>query len=78
MSHSLVLKMLCASAAEDGCTNEQVVLDAVHSDDPGDPNKQWTTWTPMAHLTIAINNPAAKGVVKPGKQYMVTLTECED
>lgn len=55
--------------------SEELRLTAVYSDDPENPNAQWSKWTPGGDLSLTINNPAAIGKVPEG-EYMVYVVPC--
>lgn len=69
-------KFKCVSAAEDGCENEVVRLEAVTDD--CEENKSWSKYTPGGDLTLWINNPPAKGKLEPGKEYFLDITPAEE
>lgn len=76
---TLRLKMTVRSVnrVADGIGNisqEELLLDAVYSNDPGSANAQWSKWTPSATLTMTISNPGAFGRVLPGQFVFVDLT----
>lgn len=52
---------------------EQVRLDAVYSDDPENPNHQWSKWTPSGQLDLLITNPDAQRYLQPGVEYIVEI-----
>lgn len=56
---------------------ERVEMSAVYSEDSDDPNAEWSKATPGGSLMLNVNNPAAHGRVKPGKQYFVFVVEAD-
>ncbi len=66
-------KFRCTSVQTSG-ENEQVSLMAVYSDDPNDPNKQWSKWTPSGSVMLTINNPDAQGKFKTNEEYFLDFT----
>lgn len=66
-----------SSAVKDTGGNEMVVLNAVYSQDPNDPNHEWSKYTPWGELRMNISNPPAQGQLVPGKEYYLTIEEAE-
>ena len=60
---------------KDGIQSEIVTLSAVYSSDPESENWSYSQATPSANLTMFINNHAAFGFFKEGKQYKLTFEE---
>jgi len=58
-----------------GLVTERIRLNAVHSTDPGDPNRDWSLASPTGELTLSIQNPEAMGYIKPGREYRVTIEQ---
>ncbi len=68
-----------ASGIGSGTTGEQVKLAAVYGgNDPNDPNKAWSKWTPSGQLTLHITNPDAVGQFEPGKTYFLDITPADE
>lgn len=58
-----------------GLANEQIILKAVYTDDPDDPNFSYSQATPSAELTMMITNPEAFGYLEPGAVYNVEISK---
>lgn len=54
------------------CIAEEIALSAVHGN-TGTVNAEWSKYTPSAHLTMYVTNPAAFGKVAPGQFFFVDL-----
>ena len=50
---------------------ETVEFSAIYSDDPDDPNYEWSEATPSGSITMRISNPDAWEYFKPGLVYGV-------
>lgn len=78
MSNAVLrLKMSVSSVkrvadAQGNIQSEEIGLNAVYGPE-GSPNAQWSKWTPMASLSMTVNNPAAFGKVLPGQFFFVDL-----
>lgn len=57
---------------------EHVQLSAVYSEDSGDPNAEWSKATPGGSLQLNVNNPAAHGRVKPGREYYIFIVAADE
>jgi hypothetical protein len=57
--------------------SETAKLTAVCEDKPGDENTRFNKATPSGSISITIDNPAAQGVLVPGKQFYVDFTPAE-
>jgi hypothetical protein len=53
--------------------SEEIGLNAVYSNVEGSANAQWSKYTPVASLTMTVNNPLAFGRVLPGQFLFVDL-----
>lgn len=51
-----------------------VILIAVPSKGPGDPNLKWALATPSGKLTMTIHNPDAFDTFEPGATYKLKVT----
>lgn len=40
-------------------------------------NAQWSKFTPNGNLEMVISNPAAQGLIQPGREYFLDLREAE-
>ena len=67
-----IAKFFCSSVKVYSET-EEVILGAVYSDDPANPNHQWSKWTPSGILNINISNPDAQGQFIEGQEYMIRI-----
>lgn len=56
---------------------ESFIASAVYSDDPSNPNHQWSQATPSGTLQLLISNPAAQGKLKVGQQFFIDLIAAE-
>lgn len=54
-----------------------VVLTAVYTTDPDDPNHSWSKYTPTGQIFMTITNPAAHSQFELGKTYFVDFTKAE-
>lgn len=54
-------------------SQEDVVLEAVYSDDPEDPNFTYSEATPQGSLTLTITNKDAFGFFEPGADYNIEI-----
>lgn len=76
---NITAKMRCALVEKKpGSDYETVRLDAVYSDDPANPNHQWSKWTPSGSAELSISNPVAQGVFKEGQEYLLTFAPVEE
>jgi rubredoxin len=73
---SIRAKFQC-KAADMQHGNEMVVLGAVYSDKQGDPNHEWSLYTPWGELRMSISNPSAQGQLEPGKEYFIDISEAD-
>ena len=55
-------------------TSEKVVLQAVYSSDPANPNHSYSQATPQARVELLISNANAWGFFKPGHSYDAAFT----
>lgn len=69
-------KFVCHSVTKDSSGNEIVTLGAVYGKDGSD-NAQWSKFTPCGQLSMTISNPAAQGMIQPGKEYFLNITAAE-
>lgn len=60
-----------------GGEGEFARLEAVYSDDPANPNHEWSKYTPGGQLTMTVNNPNAVGFFKPGQEYYLDIHPVE-
>jgi len=77
-ANMLRLKMSVASvkSCADGNgnkTSEEITMHAVYGD-KGTANAQWSKWTPVAGLSMTINNPEAFGKLLPGQFVFCDLS----
>lgn len=56
---------------------KQVILRAVYSDDPENPNHTFSKYTPYGELRMAITNPSASAYFQVGKTYDIDFKETE-
>lgn len=56
-----------------GATQEEVVLQAVYSDDPDDPNFTYSEATPQGEMKLMITNKDAFGFFVPGETYNIEI-----
>jgi hypothetical protein len=62
------------SLASDGSkASEQVLLSAVHSNDPNSENYSYSQATPNGQLTMSISNPEAFDFFEEGAEYVLTI-----
>ncbi|MBI5545307.1 MAG: hypothetical protein HY901_15560 [Deltaproteobacteria bacterium] len=54
-----------------------VVLTAVYTDDPNDPNHSWSKYTPCGQVMMTIGNPMASEQFELGKTFFVDFTPAE-
>jgi hypothetical protein len=72
----ITAKMACHSTPSvDTCGNELVSLNAVYAEQGV--NKAWAQATPCGSLSLSINNPAAQGKFRAGKEYIITVREAQ-
>ena len=72
-------KMKCtAKRHEGGDTSQYVVLAFQAVTDESEENKSWSKWTPSAHLSMSITNPAAFDKFEEGKEYFLDFIPVED
>lgn len=48
-------------------------MQPVFGQDEGDPNKEWSKWTPSGELRMSVTNPAAYEQFSVGQDVMLTL-----
>lgn len=58
-----------------GGDSRQVEFTAVASDDPSNPNSQWSKWTPSGTVILHVSNPLAYDKFVVGKEYIATFEE---
>lgn len=72
-------KMKCTALRHEGHdTNQYVSLQFQAVTAESEENKTWSKWTPSAHLTMSITNPAAFGQFEEGKEYFLDFVPVED
>lgn len=78
---ALIAKMVCGKVEQQGGQGKQyaevVTLSCVYDANPEHPNFKWSQATPSGGLNLNITNPDAFGVIKPGQEYMVTITKAK-
>lgn len=66
-------KFRCETTKQTAYGTEVVELSPAHG--PG--NEAWSKATPGGKVELAISNPGAQGVFKPGKHYLMTFEATE-
>ncbi len=69
----IVAKFKCETILK-GVDAETPTLRAVYGKE-GEPNGQWSRWTPSGQVEMFISNPSAHGFFRPGVEYIVTFRE---
>lgn len=73
MSSGIRARVKCSTVRRTQYT-ESVVLNAVYSPKPTDPNYSFSEATPVAKFEMTITNQDAWGFYQPGKTYDVLFT----
>ena len=58
-------------------TNKEIILQAVWTDDPKDPNKEWSKYTPYGELKFGVSNPKASEQFELGKHFWLDFSPAE-
>lgn len=58
-------------------TTVLVTMQAVYGEGEGDPNREWSKWTPTGQLEMSITNPDAFMQFEIGKSYYLDITPAE-
>lgn len=74
---TLRAKMLCQSVTDTGFA-DNVRLTPVWTDGKNSEDNTYAKATPAGELTLQIDNPTARGFIKPQKKYYVTITEASE
>jgi hypothetical protein len=69
----LVAKMNCHYVSKDEYA-EGLTLYPVYAEEGI--NKRWSEATPAGSLNLTISNPAARGKVEQGKDYLIYIVPC--
>lgn len=72
---SIAAKMSCWDDPKRQTNSEIVQLNAVYSETGV--NKTWAQSTPSGSLNLTIDNPAAQGFFKKGKEYILIIREAQ-
>ena len=73
MSKLITAKFRCASVTKHSDGSETPVLVAVSGNN--EENKNWSKWTPSGRLEMQINNSLAHGILLPGREYEIQITD---
>lgn len=71
---SLIRAKLQVSEVTDTGYADKVRMHAVYSGDKNSEDNTFAKATPSASLEIQIDNPAARGLMKPGQKFYVDFT----
>lgn len=67
-----------AMKVEDNGHSESIQLWAVKGDGDNAEDNAFATATPFLKLEMSIDNPTAKGFIKPNKKYYIDITEAPE
>ena len=70
-------KMTVSEITRTSYGTERAKLNAVYSSTNNSEDNNYSKATPSANLEISIDNPAAQGILIPGKSFYVDLTPAD-
>ena len=65
------------SEVTDNGHSDRVKLHAVYTGDKNSEDNTFAEATPTANIDITINNPTARGLMKPGQKFYVDFSPAE-